>query len=88
MVLNGEIYNFRELQAELEACAHRFVTRSDTEVIVAYEEFGESCVANLRGMFAFALWDALARRLILTRDRVGKKPLYHEHAREWMARAL
>ncbi|MFZ1059033.1 MAG: asparagine synthase (glutamine-hydrolyzing) [Candidatus Rokuibacteriota bacterium] len=78
VVLNGEIYNFQELRAELEARGHRFATRSDTEAIVhAYEEFGEGCVARLRGMFAFALWDESERRLLLARDRVGKKPLYY-----------
>jgi len=77
VVFNGEVYNFRELRAELEARGHRFATRSDTEAIVhAYEEFGEGCVGRFRGMFAFALWDATRRRLLLARDRVGKKPLY------------
>ncbi|HXH81754.1 MAG TPA: asparagine synthase (glutamine-hydrolyzing), partial [Candidatus Tectomicrobia bacterium] len=78
VVLNGEIYNFAELRDELGRRGHVFRTRSDTESIVhAYEEFGEGCVARLRGMFAFALWDARARRLLLARDRVGKKPLYY-----------
>lgn len=78
VILNGEIYNFRELQAELEARGHRFVTRSDTEAIVhAYEEYGVGCVERLRGMFALAIWDESERRLLLARDRVGKKPLYY-----------
>jgi asparagine synthase (glutamine-hydrolysing) len=78
VILNGEIYNFRELRAELESHDHRFTTSSDTEVIVhAYEQFGERCVEPLRGMFAFAVWDERHRRLLLARDRVGKKPLYY-----------
>ena len=78
VVFNGEIYNFPELARELEARGHSFVTRSDTETIVhAYEEFGLEFVNRLRGMFAFALWDEPSRRLVLARDRVGKKPLYY-----------
>jgi asparagine synthase (glutamine-hydrolysing) len=78
VVFNGEIYNFRELQKELEARGHRFQTHSDTEAIVhAYEEYGSSCVDHLRGMFAFALWDERERKLFVARDRVGKKPLYY-----------
>jgi asparagine synthase (glutamine-hydrolysing) len=80
IVFNGEIYNFQELRVELEARGHRFGTVSDTETIVhAWEEYGDACVTRLRGMFAFALWDARARRLLLARDRVGKKPLYYAH---------
>jgi asparagine synthase (glutamine-hydrolysing) len=78
LVFNGEIYNFQELQRELEARGHRFHTHSDTEAIVhAFEEYGEDCVKHLRGMFVFALWDARARRLFIARDRAGKKPLYY-----------
>lgn len=78
VILNGEIYNFGELRADLETRGHRFSTRSDTEAIVhAYEEYGVRCVERLRGMFAFALWDESERRLLLARDRVGKKPLYY-----------
>ena len=78
LVFNGEIYNFQELQPNLEARGHRFQTHSDTEVIVhAYEEFGAACLKDLRGMFAFAIWDEKARALFLARDRAGKKPLYY-----------
>jgi asparagine synthase (glutamine-hydrolysing) len=78
VVFNGEIYNFQELRADLEARGHRFATASDTESIVhAWEEYGDGCIARLHGMFALALWDAHDRRLLLARDRVGKKPLYY-----------
>jgi asparagine synthase (glutamine-hydrolysing) len=78
IVFNGEIYNFAELARELEAAGHTFATRSDTETIVhAYEQFGLDFVTRLRGMFAFALWDEGNRRLVLARDRAGKKPLYY-----------
>lgn len=78
IVLNGEIYNFREKRRELEARGHRFRTAADTEVIVhLYEEYGLDCVDHLRGMFAFALWDTRTRSLLLARDRIGIKPLYY-----------
>jgi len=77
-VFNGEIYNFAEVRAELAAHGHCFRTGSDTEVIVhGYEQWGERCVDKFRGMFAFAVWDASNRRLLLARDRVGVKPLYY-----------
>ncbi|MEY2476252.1 MAG: hypothetical protein QOG87_1567 [Actinomycetota bacterium] len=78
VVFNGEIYNFAELRSELRARGHHFKTAGDTECIVhLYEELGDRCVERLRGMFAFALWDERRRRLLLARDRVGKKPLFY-----------
>ena len=81
LVFNGEIYNYRDLRAELERQGHRFYTSSDTETIVhAYEQWGEDCFARLRGMFGIALWDRRTRTLLLARDRAGIKPLhYTEH---------
>jgi asparagine synthase (glutamine-hydrolysing) len=77
VVFNGEIYNFRELRAELENLGHRFRTQSDTEVIVhGYEQWGDEALHRFNGMFAIALWDEPEGRLLLARDRMGKKPLY------------
>jgi len=84
VVFNGEIYNFRELRASLEARGRRFRTASDTEVLLRlYEAEGERCVEALDGMFAFAVWDGRQRRLLLARDRLGKKPLFY---RAWPGR--
>lgn len=83
IVFNGEIYNYLELRAELERRGHRFKTRSDTEAIVhAYEEYGVECPSKLNGMFGFAIWDTRRRSLFLSRDRLGKKPLYYYAGRD------
>jgi asparagine synthase (glutamine-hydrolysing) len=80
IVFNGEIYNYRELRADLEKRGDRFYTNSDTEVIVhLYDRYGADCVQHLRGMFAFAIWDERDQSLFIARDRVGKKPLLYSH---------
>ena len=85
IVFNGEVYNFEELNRRYLSSGHTFRTRSDTETIVhLYEELGEACFAELRGMFAIALWDARRKKLLLARDRLGKKPLYYS----WNGRRL
>lgn len=80
IVFNGEIYNHNELRCDLEARGHHYRTHSDTETIVhLFEEYGDDCVARLRGMFAFAIWDNSIRRLFVARDRLGIKPLYYSY---------
>ncbi len=86
VVLNGEIYNFQSLRADLLRRGHKFKTKSDTEVIAhLYEEKGINFVKELRGMFAIALWDSNKKRFILTRDRIGKKPLFYSLNDEFVA---
>src|SRR6266478_6302891 len=83
IVFNGEIYNFRELRKELEGAGVEFKSHSDTEVILAaYRVWGESCLTRLGGMFAFALWDASRKRLLLARDPMGIKPLYYHQSNQ------
>ena len=78
IVFNGEIYNFQALRSELEAKGHVFATEGDTEVILAaYAQWDEACLSRLNGMFAFAIYDQADRRLFLTRDRLGVKPLFY-----------
>ena len=78
LVFNGEIYNYRELRKDLEHRGHKLSTHSDTEVIIhLYEELGPECVHQLRGMFAFSIWDNKERELFIARDRLGIKPLYY-----------
>ena len=77
VILNGEIYNFREIKQQLDN-NHKFYTNSDTEVILhAYEEFGEDCLDKLNGMFAFAIYDSVKKKILIARDRIGVKPLYY-----------
>src|SRR6516225_7954113 len=83
ITFNGEIFNFIELREHLLGKGHSFVTRSDTEVILnAYREFGEDCVNHFNGQWAFAIWDTEERKLFLSRDRVGVRPLFYTQTRD------
>ena len=78
VMMNGELYNYREVRAGLEKSGHRFTTQSDTEILPhLYEEYGDALVDHLNGMFAFALWDTRKKKLLIARDRFGEKPLYY-----------
>src|SRR3989304_4750075 len=78
IVYNGESYNYPELRAQLDKKGHQFRTNTDTECVVhLYEDHGDDCVQSLRGLFAFALWDEDRQRLLIARDRLGKKPIYY-----------
>src|SRR5947208_8804188 len=86
LVYNGEIYNAPEIRKILQGAGHRFRGHSDTEVLLrAYEEWGIVCLDRLRGMFAFALWDARRLRLVIARDHFGIKPLYYAKGQGWLA---
>lgn len=86
IVFNGELYNFRELRAELGALGHTFTTGSDTEVLLqAWRQWGPDCLARLEGMFAFAVWDGAQKKLYLARDRYGEKPLFVHESPEGIA---
>ena len=86
LVCNGEIYNYRELRADLELGGYRFLTNSDCEVILGlYERHGERLLEHLRGMFAFALWDSRRQRLLAARDHLGQKPFYYAQTRRGFA---
>jgi asparagine synthase (glutamine-hydrolysing) len=86
IVFNGEIYNHAALREKLQTLGHQYRTHSDTETIVhLYEEYGTDCVEHLRGMFAFAIWDARRQRLFIARDRLGIKPLYYKLTSEQIA---
>ncbi|MBK9164464.1 MAG: asparagine synthase (glutamine-hydrolyzing) [Acidobacteria bacterium] len=78
VMMNGELYNYREVRSELEAKGHKFTTKSDTEILPhLYEEYGEAMLDHVNGMYAFSLWDAKQKKLIIARDRFGEKPLYY-----------
>ncbi len=78
VVMNGELYNFREVRADLEKRGHKFETNTDTEILPhLYEEYGDAMLEHINGMFAFALWDKNKKKLLIARDRFGEKPLYY-----------
>ncbi len=78
VMMNGELYNYREVRKELEKRGHKFVTKSDTEILPhLYQEYGDTLVDHLNGMYAFSLWDTRRKKLIIARDRFGEKPLYY-----------
>lgn len=78
VMMNGELYNYREVRSDLEKKGHKFITKSDTEILPhLYEEYGEDLVDHLNGMYAFSLWDTRKKKLIIARDRFGEKPLYY-----------
>ncbi len=78
VMMNGELYNYREVRADLEKRGHKFVTSSDTEILPhLYEEYGEAMLDEINGMFAFALWDKRKQKLLIARDKFGEKPLYY-----------
>ena len=77
-MINGELYNFREVRSELEKKGHKFVTQTDVEIVPhLYEEYGDDFVDHLNGMYAIALWDTRKKKLLIARDRFGEKPLYY-----------
>src|SRR5829696_6641031 len=78
VMMNGELYNYREVRADLEKRGHKFTTHSDTEILPhLYEEYGEALLEHVNGMYAFSLWDTRRKKLIIARDRFGEKPLYY-----------
>src|SRR5215471_833858 len=78
LIFNGEIYNFQDLRKQLIDLGHKFQSKTDSETIIhGYEQWGEDLFARLHGMFAIAIWDLPQRRLVLARDRIGKKPLFY-----------
>src|SRR5215831_9586450 len=86
ITFNGEIYNYREIRAELEGRGHRFRSQSDTEVVLkAYRAWGRDCLERFNGMFAFAIYDPLRDELFAARDRLGVKPFYYQHEGERFA---